>query len=178
MIRESAVLSNVLRPFLSAGLIILGLAPSVSGHGQQDLSAAQLRVTGMDGSQHLVAAEDWGKLPRTAVKAQDHGGAVVTFEGVPAREILKLVAAPLGHELRGQQLSLYVVAEGADGYKVVYALPEFDAAFTDGLILIADRKNAEALPPQEGPLRLVVPWEKRQARWVKQLTVLTLARAP
>ena len=177
MIRESSVLSNFFRPFLSVRLIILGLAASVSGHGQQDLSA-QLRVIGLDGSQHLVAAEDWGKLPRTTVKAQDHGGAVVTFEGVPAREILKLVAAPLGPELRGQQLSLCVVAKGADGYKVVYALPEFDAGFTDGLILIADRKNGEALPPKEGPLRMVVPWEKRQARWVRQLTVLRLGQAP
>ena len=178
MIRESSVLSNLFQPFLSVGLIILGLAASVSGHGQQDLSAAQLRVISLDGSQHLVAGEDWGKLPRTTVKAQDHGGAVVTFEGVPAREILKLVAAPLGHDLRGQQLSLYVVAEGADGYKVVYALPEFDAGFTGGLILIADRKNGEALAPNEGPLRMVVPWEKRQARWVRQLTVLRLGQAP
>ena len=75
-------------------------------------------------------------------------------------------------------MSLYVVAEGADGYKVVYALPEFDPDFTDGLILIADRKNGEALPPKEGPLRMVVPWEKRQARWVRQLTVLRVGQAP
>jgi hypothetical protein len=69
------------------------------------------------------------------------------------------------------------LAEGADGYKVVYALPEFDTDFTDGLILIADRKDGELLPPKEGPLRMVVPWEKRQARWIRQLTVLRLGQA-
>jgi DMSO/TMAO reductase YedYZ molybdopterin-dependent catalytic subunit len=104
------------------------------------------------------------------------GGAQITFEGVPARELLKLAGAPLGHELRGQQLALYVLAEAADGYKVAYALPEFDPDFTDGVILVADRKNGEALPPKEGPLRMVVPWEKRQARWVRQLTVLRLGK--
>ncbi len=158
---------SFLRSFLSIGLIIFGLVVSGSGQGQQDDSATLLRLVGLDGSQHQVTAEDWGKLPRTAVKAEDHGGAIVTFEGVPARDILKLVAAPLGRELRGQQLALYVVAEAADGYKVVYALPEFDPDFTDGLILIADRKNGQVLPPKEGPLRMVVPWEKRQARWVR-----------
>jgi len=107
----------------------------------------------------------------------DHGGVEVTFDGVPAREILKLAGAPLG-QLRGQRLTLYVLAEAADGYRAVYALPEFDPEFTDRVILIADRKNREALAANEGPLRIVVPWEKRPARWVRQLTRLRLGQAP
>lgn len=178
MLRECSHVHGFHRLFLSIGLIIFGLVVSGSGQGQQDRSAAPLRLVGLDGVQHQVTAEDWAKLPRTTVKAEDHGGAIATFEGVPGRELLKLVAAPFGHELRGQQLSLYVVAEAADGYKVVYALPEFDADFTDGLILIADRKNGEVLPAKEGPLRVVVPWEKRQARWIRQLTLLRLGQAP
>ncbi len=137
-----------------------------------------LRLLGPNGGERSVTQEDWSKLPRTLVKAKDHGGDVVSFESVPARELLKLVAAPSGPELRGRQLTLYVVAEASDGYKVVYALPEFDPDFTDGVILIADRRNGEALPPEEGPLRMVVPWEKRQARWVRQLTGLRLGQAP
>jgi DMSO/TMAO reductase YedYZ molybdopterin-dependent catalytic subunit len=167
-----------LRSLLWIALTCLGLAAPGYGYGQQDSPGAMLSVVSLDGTEVQVTAEAWVKLPRATVRAEDHGGAIVTFEGVPAREILKLVAAPLGHELRGQQLSLYVVAEGADGYKVVYALPEFDPHFTDGLVLIADRKNGQALPPKEGPLRVVVPWEKRQARWVRQLTVLRLGQAP
>jgi DMSO/TMAO reductase YedYZ molybdopterin-dependent catalytic subunit len=167
---------NLPRPFLSIALIIFGLVVSGSSQGQQDRSA--LRLVGLDGAAREVTPEEWGKLPRTTVKAKDHGGATVAFEGVAARELLKLVAAPLGPELRGQQLTVYIVAEGADGYKVVYAPAEFDSDFTDGLILIADRKDGELLPPKEGPLRMVVPWEKRQARWVRQLTVLRVGRAP
>jgi hypothetical protein len=167
---------NFLRSFLSIALIIFGIAVSGSSQGQQDRAA--LRLVGLDGVAHEVTPEEWGKLPRTTVKAKDHGGAIVAFEGVAARELLKLVAAPLGPELRGQQLTVYIVAEGADGYKVVYAPAEFDPDFTDALILIADRKDGELLPSQEGPLRMVVPWEKRQARWVRQLTVLRLGRAP
>ena len=36
------------------------------------------------------------------------------------------------------------------GYKALYALAEFDADFTDGVILVADRKNGEALGAQGG----------------------------
>jgi DMSO/TMAO reductase YedYZ molybdopterin-dependent catalytic subunit len=169
------------KPFRSSLWILLIffclVAPEYS-RADQDSSALLLRLVGPDGGERSVTREDWGKLPRTSVKAKDHGGDVVNFEGVPARELLKLVAAPSGHELRGRQLTLYVVAEATDGYKVVYALPEFDPDFTDGVILIADRRNGETLPPKEGPLRLVVPWEKREARWIRQLTVLRLGQAP
>jgi DMSO/TMAO reductase YedYZ molybdopterin-dependent catalytic subunit len=176
-VREWQKVRNSLRRLLSVACIVLGVVVAVSGRGQQGPPAAQLRLVGLGGVERVVTAEDWKKLPRAAVEAKDHGGAIVTFEGVPARELLKIAAVPLGPDLRGQQLALYVVAEAADGYKAVYALPEFDAAFTDGLILIADRRNGEALPPKEGPLRMVVPWEKRQARWVRQLTTLRLQQA-
>jgi len=167
-----------LRVCLSVALIITGLVASGLGWGEKDVAAVQLRVVGLVGAERIVTAEDWSKLPRASIEAKEHGGATVTFEGVPARELLKIVDAPLGGQLRGQQLLVYVVAEAADGYRVVYALPEFDAAFTEGLILIADRKNGAALPAKEGPLRVVVPWEMRAARWVRQLTVLRLRQAP
>ena len=169
---------NFVRPLLWIAVIVYGLAGARAGYCQQDSSPAVLRAVGPDGAELRLTADDWAKLPRATVKAVDHGGAEATFEGVPAREILKLGGAPFGQQLRGQRLTLYVLAEAADGYKAVYALPEFDPEFTDGLILIADRRNGGALGPNEGPLRIVVPWEKRQARWVRQLKRLRVGQAP
>ena len=169
---------KLLRSSLWIALIFFSLVAPEHSQGEKNSSALLLRLVAPDGGERSVTQEDWSKLSRASVKAKDHGGAIVSFEGVPARELLKLLAAPSGPELRGQQLSLYVMAEAADGYKAIYALPEFDPDFTDGVILIADRRNGEVLPPKEGPLRMVVPWEKRQARWVRQLTVLRLGRAP
>ena len=168
---------NLLRSFWYISLIIVSLAVAGHSQGQQDGARVLVRVVGLDGAERPVTQEDWAKLPRATVKAVDHSGVQATFEGVAARDLLKLVGAPLGHELRGQLLSLYVLAEASDGYKVVYALPEFDADFTDGVILVADRKDGEALPSKEGPLRIVVPWEKRPARWIRELTVLRLGQA-
>ncbi len=164
--------------FLFVGLIGFALVAPGAAYAQQDSTPAFLRLVGAAGTEVRLTADDWKKLPRATVKTIDHGGAEVTFDGVPARELLKLVGAPMGPDLRGEKLSLYVLAEASDGYQVVYALAEFDPGFTDGLILVADRKNGAALGPDEGPLRMVVPWEKRQARWVRWLRVLRVRMAP
>jgi hypothetical protein len=170
-------MSRLSRLFLCLVLAFSGLAAG-TGQAQQNSSAAVLSVIGVDGTEHRITSEEWAKLPRVTAKARDHSGAEALFEGVAARDVLKLGGVPLGQELRGPRLALYVVAEAADGYKVVYAVPEFDDGFTDGLILVADRKDGEALGPKEGPLRIVVPWEKRQGRWIRQLTVLRIRQAP
>lgn len=170
-------MNKLLRSFLYATLIIVSMAVAGHSQGQQDAASILVRVVGLDGAERSVTREDWAKLPRATVKAVDHSGVPATFEGVAARDLLKLVGAPLGHELRGQLLSVYVLAEASDGYKVVYALPEFDTDFTDGVILVADGKDGEALAAKEGPLRIVVPWEKRPARWIRELTALRLLQA-
>ena len=91
--------------------------------------------------------------------------------------ILKLAGAPLGKELRGGNLAVFVVAEAADGYRVVYSLAEFDSGFRDATILVADKKDGKALATEEGPLRIVVPGEKRQGCWTRQLTALKLGKS-
>jgi hypothetical protein len=93
-------------PFLFAGLIGFALIAPGAAYAQQDDTPPLLRLVGAAGTEVRVTADDWKKLPRATVKAVDHGGAEVTFEGVPARELLKLVGAPMGHELRGEKLSL------------------------------------------------------------------------
>jgi len=62
--------------------------------------------------------------------------------------------------------------DAADGYKVVIALPELDPEFTDRVILLADKANGHPLDTKDGPFRIVVPGEKRMARWVRQVTTL------
>ena len=88
------------------------------------------------------------------------------------------LAVPLGQELRGQHLATYLLIEAADGYRVVFALPELDPAFTDREVLLADRRDGQPLAAAEGPLRLVVPGEKRHARWIRQVLSCTIRRAP
>jgi hypothetical protein len=53
-----------------------------------------------------------------------------------------------------------------------------DATAGGGIVvLLAERRDDKALATAEGPLRIVVPAEKRQARWVRQVVSLTIRRA-
>ena len=86
-------------------------------------------------------------------------------------------AFPPAKSLRGPAIALYVVVEAADGYRAVYALAELDSAFTDRVILLADRRDGRPLSAREGPLQVIVPGEKKHARWVRQVIRLRVAAA-
>jgi len=122
--------------------------------------------------------DDLTTLPRREVRARDRDGTEATFTGVALVDLLRLAEVPLGDKLRGSNMALYVLIEAADGYRVVFALPELDPAFTERVVLLADRRDGQPLAAAEGPLRLVVPDEKRQARWVRQVGSCTVRRAP
>jgi hypothetical protein len=107
----------------------------------------------------------------------DHDGKESAFEGVALVDVLRLAGVPIGKDLRGDKLTTQVIAEAADGYRAVFALTELDPAFTDRVILLADRRDDQPLSAAEGPLRIVVPGEKRHARWVRQVIALTVRRA-
>ncbi|MBC7911231.1 MAG: molybdopterin-dependent oxidoreductase [Pyrinomonadaceae bacterium] len=124
-----------------------------------------------------LTAADLAKLPRRTVNAKDHDGKETTFEGVELGEVLKLAGVKFGEEMRGKSLALFLVVEAADNYRAVFALPELDHGFTDRVILLADKRDGKALAAAEGPLRIVVPDEKRQGRWVRQVISLIIRRA-
>jgi DMSO/TMAO reductase YedYZ molybdopterin-dependent catalytic subunit len=122
--------------------------------------------------------DDLATLPRREVRARDRDGTEATFAGVALIELLRLAGVPVGEKLRGSNMALYVLVEAADGYRVVFALPDLDPAFTERVVLLADHRDGQPLATTEGPLRLVVPDEKRQARWVRQVGSCTIRRAP
>jgi len=147
-----------------AVLILLAWATVLGAGDAQDIAVqneagATVKVTGAE-----IAA-----MPHQKVSVDDHGKTVI-FEGVPLRLVLEEGGVAFGKSLRGKRLSSCLVAEAADGYRVVIALPELDPEFTDRVILLADRADGHPLDTKEGPFRIVVPGEKRMARWVRQVT--------
>jgi DMSO/TMAO reductase YedYZ molybdopterin-dependent catalytic subunit len=140
-------------------------------------AAPSLIVGGEVHTQLTLSAADLASMPRTSAAVTDDHGAKATYEGVPAVEILKRAGAPLGKELRGPNMTVCVVAGGSDGYQVVFALAEFDPGFTDQVIMLADHRDGKVLDAREGPLRLVVPNDKRHARWVRSVVSLTVKNA-
>jgi DMSO/TMAO reductase YedYZ molybdopterin-dependent catalytic subunit len=125
-----------------------------------------------------LSLADLSKLPRHSVQAKNHDGKESKYEGVWLGEILQQAGVKFGKELRGKAVGAYLLVDAADGYQAVFALPELDSAFTDRVILLADRCDDKPLPASNGPLQIIVPYEKRHARWVRQVTALTIHRAP
>jgi DMSO/TMAO reductase YedYZ molybdopterin-dependent catalytic subunit len=122
--------------------------------------------------------DDFAALPRHEVRARDRDGTEVSFAGVALVDLLRLAGVPLGADLRGSNMAIYLLIEATDGYRAVFALPELDPAFTDRMVLLADHRDGQPLAAAEGPLRLVVPGEKRYARWARQVVSCTVRRAP
>ncbi len=136
-----------------------------------------LTVTSADGKSIRLTAADLEKLPHRTVQAADRGQEATSYEGTPLAEVLRLAGAPLGEALKhGDHPTAYVLVEAKDGYRALFALSELDPAFSDAVILLADRKDGKPLAASEGPLRIIVPGEKRHARWVRQVTGLRLGK--
>jgi DMSO/TMAO reductase YedYZ molybdopterin-dependent catalytic subunit len=95
---------------------------------------------------------------------------------VPLAEILKRAGLPQGEALRGAAMTTYVIAEGADGYRALYAAAELDSSFQDADVIVADTLDGAPLGPHEGPLKLVAPHDKRPARWVRTLRSITVGK--
>ena len=74
-------------------------------------------------------------------------------------------------------ITMIVLVEAADGYRAVLSLAELEPELTDRIIVLADTKDGQPLPPREGPLRVIVPGEKRPVRWVRQVKALTVRKS-
>lgn len=122
-----------------------------------------------------LAATDISGMPHQKLSIEQHGKSV-SFEGVPLRLVLEKAGVVFGDSLRGKRLSSCLLVEAADGYRVVFALPELDPSFTDRVILLADRVDGHPLDNKEGPYLIVVPGEKRMARWVRQVIALKVVQ--
>ncbi|ADV62182.1 hypothetical protein Isop_1598 [Isosphaera pallida ATCC 43644] len=136
----------------------------------------RLQVRGEVATPLDLDAQAWAKLPRHSVEAIDRDGTSGRYEGVALGELLKRAGVPHGETLKGSAMSLCVVVEASDAYRAVFALPELDELFTDRIILVADRKDGEPLVAPAGPLRIVVPGEKRQARWVREVIAIHVVK--
>lgn len=106
-----------------------------------------------------------------------HDKKTESYEGVLLEELLRQAGIAQGEKLRGTALATYVVAEGSDGYRVIFSLAELDSAMLDSDVIVADTLDGKSIGADVGPLRIVAPHEKRPARWVRMLTTITVVHA-
>ncbi|GAB4358992.1 MAG: molybdopterin-binding oxidoreductase [Bryobacter sp.] len=100
-----------------------------------------------------------------------------TYTGALLIDLLAEAGQERGAKMRGTQIAKIVLVECEDAYRVAFSMAELDPEFRDTKVLLAWKKNGEALTSQEGPLRLIVEGDKKMARWgrrVKSIRVVWL----
>ena len=138
---------------------------------------SSVRVTGEVLQPLTLTAADIAAMPRTTVSAKDKQGASHTYTGVALSDIFNKAGVTTGAQLRGKNMTKYVLVSCADGYKVVFSLAELDSAFTDRVVILADQMEGKPLPPNNGPFRIIVPGDKKPARDCFQVASIAILSA-
>jgi hypothetical protein len=153
------------KPFLILAIVVLMLDGAL-------LQSQQLTIQTETGKQTALTRTDIEAMPHIKVTTQAPDSS--SYDGVALKTLLEKAGVEFGHSLRGKRMASCLLVEAADGYRVVIALPEIDPDFGDKQVVLAFSQNGKPLDAKDGPFRIVIPEEKRMARWVKQVTTLKI----
>lgn len=123
--------------------------------------------------------QEWKGLKHISISAtNEHEKKTAAYSGVLLRDLLRDAGVPSGETLRGKALSTVVVIIARDGYQVVFSIAELDEGIGNTQVLVADSEDGKPLAQTAGPLRLVVPGDKRPARWVRMVKTIKVVANP
>ena len=133
-------------------------------------SAASGTLTVIDGggAVHTIAPADFAQLPQQTVKATSHDKES-EFSGASLIDLLKSCGVEFGEKLKGKRAPLSPFWTPPTATAIVISLLEIDPATTDKVAIVANRRDGQPLSAKEGPYRLVLPGEKREIRWIRNL---------
>lgn len=147
----------------AGGLLWLGIGALLAA-----LDGSNFRVSG-----DVEKAETWD-VPRLEHVFADRIRTVeYTLHDQPAKARCIPLLALIEHakpkpatNRRNPLLGFAVVVEGDDGYTACFGLADLLPEFGAKEVLLALDKDGGPLPTGDRPVRLIVPSEKRPARWV------------
>lgn len=165
---------NLLRHLAVAitSIVLTGLLHSANA--EQTTVPASLRILYLDEEPVAITKAEFKQLPRTTVTTKGRDGQSTRYSGVAVYQLLERSMTPLGESLRGDGLRCYASVEAEGGYAVVFSLPELDPTFSGRSIILADEQDGKPLDAQNGPYRIIVPDEKRPARWVRMVNTIRI----
>jgi hypothetical protein len=160
------------QPKWIATLLLAGLVlPVFTAWGQAAApSTIEVRVDGkppLTLDRNMLAA-----MPRASADTPAiHHEAPAHWQGVTLEDVLQRAGAASGEQLRGHGLTTIVRVTAADHYQVVFSLGELDPLLGNEQVILADTQDGHPLT-KNGPFRLVVPGDKRPARWIHNVTTI------
>ncbi len=121
-----------------------------------------------------LSVAELAKLPHAEVEAEVKG-IRRKYSGVPLSDLLPKVDVDWSGQC-SPLLTCYVLVEGADGYRVLFSIPEIDPGQRHQLVILADRCEGEPLPSKDGPYQVIEEGAKHSGRFVRQVQRIALYR--
>jgi len=163
-----------------AGDIVLSIGrysgPMVTPNSPAQALPASLSLQGLAGSSATLSSAELAAMPQRMVTATEHG-TPVTFQGVLLKDLLSRLTLPSDDAFRRAAASYYLLVNAKDGYRIVLAWAELDPSFTDRPVYVVTSRDGKPLSDKDGPFQLVVPDDKRPARWIRQVTGIRILQA-
>jgi Oxidoreductase molybdopterin binding domain len=142
--------------------------------GKPAVPAGPLKITFEAKSSEWTPATLASLPHKTVTVYNEHAKVNQTYSGVDLIDLLKPLGVP--EKPHGKDFRLYLVAEGSDGYQVVYSVGEVTPDVHDATVMVADSLDGKPITAS-GPLQLVATGEKRPARWVRNLVAIRVQTA-
>lgn len=126
-----------------------------------------------NGHETLLSASDLAALPHHDLRAAGENSTdSATVSGVALWDILQKAGVPPAEASGRQRAAMFVRLRADDGQTAVFALVELDPGFSRKTVLVADRRDGQALDGVEGPWRVFAPDDLRRARWIRGLVAI------
>lgn len=154
-------------------LLFFVTIPQIS-QAQTTTKEAVVKVEGEVLKPLSLSLSDFAKLKHVDTTMKSREGVLQQYSGVPIFDLLQLAGVTVGKELKGENLTKYMLVRSSDGYEVVFSLAELDPSFTNRVVILADSKDGKPLADGVGPFRLVVPDENKPARSALEVTNLII----
>lgn len=151
------------------------LLVSVEAVALRAQAPAGLTIGGDVAAPLALSLTDLQAGPRKQVQVHAENGDSHLYEGTLVSDLLARAGVPFG-QMGSRGVAAYVLAIGVDGYRALFAIAEVDPSFGARDLLVADRVDGRPLPEEQGPLRLIVPADRRATRSVRQLRRIEIVR--
>ena len=137
------------------------------------LAYAQKNLVTIKGLSEIIKV-DPSVLNHVSLKAKGHDGKEHTYTGVLLSDILSKAGIVLGNKRDG--ISSYLIIRAKDNYKTLFSLAEIDPLFTKSDIILGNLIDNKPLDASDAPFQVIVPQDKLQTRWIRQVVEIELVK--
>ena len=150
---------------------------SMAEHAHGTSMPSSSLILSVDGSATTLSVAELAAMPQKTVTVHnEHTKADETYSGVMLGDLLAAHGFPIDKTTHRKMLRSYVIAEGTDGYRVLYSVIEIEPSEHNAVVMVAVGLNGKPLG-DDGRLKLIDSADRRPERWVRNLSAISLKSA-